>query len=160
MRCCDNNSHIFSYGLNDRSPHDMAYGKNNLTFNSVCVLLENLETLLKQYQTPGTKLTKQRFRMCQQERIQRWNEHYNTAVLRDSESALAALSLLFPDLRQDRVYSLKEHTLAGVLAKALGMGELGLRQLRNWRLTEDDLGLAFEKELRKRVTSRAFCVKF
>jgi len=138
----------------------MAYRENTLTFNSICILLENLETLLKQYQTPGTKLTKERFRMCQQERFQQWNEHYNAAILRDGQSALAALSLLFPDLRQDRVCSLKEHTLGGVLAKALGMGELGLSQLRNWRLTEDDLGSTFERELRKRVTSRAFCVKF
>ena len=65
---------------------------------------------------------------------------------------LAVLSLLFPDLRKERVYTMKEHTLSRVLAKAMGMGPQWLLRLSNWRLEYKDFGSAVESIIKQRVT--------
>jgi hypothetical protein len=64
---------------------------------------------------------------------------------------LAVLSLLFPELRRDRVYYVKEPKLAEILARVLGMGNRGLEGLRNWRLKHRDFGTAFENAMKLRV---------
>ena len=66
---------------------------------------------------------------------------------------LAALSLLFPDLRTDRIYVMKEHVLAGVIARAFGLGSQGLNRLRKWRLNDGDFGVALERIMTSRVFS-------
>ena len=121
------------------------------SFSGICDFLDQLEALLRQYQSSGTKLTKGKLRTRQQNLTRKWSEKHLIAILNDRDAMLATLSLLFPDLRQDRVYSLKEYSLAVVLAKALGMGDRGLNKLWNWREMEGDLGVTLEKELTKRV---------
>jgi hypothetical protein len=83
--------------------------------------------------------------------IKRWHEYYKSRIICDSASVLAVLSLLFPELRRDRVYYVKELKLAEVLAHVLGMGNNGLKGLRNWRLNHRDFGIAIEKAMKFRV---------
>jgi DNA ligase N terminus len=128
-----------------------------LPFSAICSLLDVLETLLTKYHAPGTKLTKKTFRACQEKEIQSWTQFYKIAITKDSQTTLATLSLLFPYLRRDRVYFLKENTIATALGKALGMGVTGVEKLRDWRLKYGDFGLALEKTLKQRVYVESPC---
>lgn len=46
---------------------------------------------------------------------------------------------------------MKEHVLAGVVARALGMGNQGINRLRTWRLNDGDFGVALERAMTQRV---------
>ena len=125
----------------------MADNDDALSFSSICSLLDKLETLRSRYYAPGTKkLTKQEFGKRQRTLVSQWTESYNPIILKDSQAVLATLSLLFPYLRTDRVYVMKEHVLARVVARALGMGNQGINRLRTWRLNDGDFGVALEKD--------------
>jgi hypothetical protein len=123
-----------------------------LSFSAVCSLLNKLETLHTRYYAPGTNnFTKPEFGKRQRSLVSQWTEFYNPIILKDSQAALAVLSLLFPYLRTDRVYVMKEHVLAGVVARALGMGNEGINRLRKWRLNDGDFGVALERTMTRRV---------
>ena len=130
----------------------MANCDNYLSFSAICLLLDKLETLRTRYHAPGTKkFTKREFGTRQRTLVSQWTEFYNPIILKDSEPILAILSLLFPHLRTDRVYVMKEHVLAGVIARAFGMGNQGLHRLRKWRLNDGDFGVALERVMTRRV---------
>ena len=123
-----------------------------LSFAAICSLLEELEALLNVYRAPKSKLKKRDFKARQRQIVERWATVYNFSILKDNQSVLAVLSLLFPDLRCDRVYTMKEHVLSRVVTKVLGMGVEALEKLRkNWRLQDKDFGTAVEKIMRGRV---------
>lgn len=130
----------------------MANTHDVLSFSAICSLLDKLETLRTRYHALGTKkLTKREFGTRQRTLVSQWTEFYDPIILKDSQSVLAALSLLFPHLRTDRVYVMKEHVLAGAIARAFGMGNQGLNRLRKWRLNDGDFGVALEKTMIQRV---------
>jgi len=124
---------------------------DTLLFKDLCRFLDVLENLLNEYQAPNTRLKKPTFNARRRKEAQGWAAFYKDAIHRDSESMLAVLSLLFPDLRKERVYTMKEYTLSRVLAKAMGMGPQWLLRLNNWRLEYKDFGSAVESILKKRV---------
>src|SRR5437667_4152659 len=116
---------------------------DTLTFSAICSLLDKLEVLRTRYYAPSTKkFIKREFGERQRTLVSQWTEFYNPIILKDAKLVLATLSLLFPDLRTDRVYVMKEHVLAGVIARAFGMGSQGLNRLRKWRLNDGDFGVA------------------
>lgn len=129
----------------------MASTDEKLPFSAICSLLNDLESLLERYKAPKTTLSRSEFRARQTKTIKRWHEYYKSRIVCDSTSVLAVLSLLFPELRRDRVYYVKEPKLAEILARVLGMGNRGLEGLRNWRLKHRDFGTAFEKAMKLRV---------
>ena len=130
----------------------MANSNDTLTFSAICSLLDKLEALRTRYYAPGTKkFTKREFGARQRTLVSQWTELYIQVILKDGQLVLAALSLLFPDLRTDRVYVMKEHVLAGVIARAFGMGSQGLNKLRQWRLNDGDFGVALEPIMTLRV---------
>src|SRR5579859_3043656 len=124
---------------------------DTLSFKDICRFLDVLESLLNEYQAPKTKLKKPTFKVRQRTEAQAWTKFYKNAILKDSESILAVLGLLFPDLRTERVYTMQEFTLSRVLAKAVGMGPRWLKKLRNWRMEYNDFGSAVEIILKQRV---------
>ena len=123
-----------------------------LLFKDLCRFLDVLENLLNEYQAPNTRVKKPTFNARRRKEAHGWATFYKDAIHRDSESMLAVLSLLFPDLRKERVYTMKEHTLSRVLAKAMGMGPQWLLRLSNWRLEYKDFGSAVESIIKQRVT--------
>jgi hypothetical protein len=123
-----------------------------LLFKDICCFLDVLEGLLNEYQAPKTRLKKPAFKARQRKEAHAWAGFYRDAIHRDSDSILAVLSLLFPDLRKERVYTMQAFTLSRVLAKALGMGPQWLKKLRNWRLEYKDFGNAVEGIMEQRVT--------
>src|SRR5271169_2253281 len=129
----------------------MANSEDVLQFSAICSLLDKLEELRTRYHAPGTKLNQATFRTCQKTLVGQWTKHYHSVILKDSQSVLATLSLLFPQLRRERVYTLKEHTLARVIGRAMGMGDREVEKLRRWRLNDGDFGVALEREMIKRV---------
>lgn len=129
----------------------MTSSEDDLSFSAICSLLDELENLRNQYHAPTTKLSKVTFRARQTKMLHQWTDFYRANILKDSQSTLAVLSLLSPDLRRERTYTMKEFTLAAVVARALGMGDVGVNRLRNWRLMDGDFGVALEKEIKKRV---------
>lgn len=134
----------------------MANSDDFLSFSAICSLLDKLEALRTRYHAPGTKLTKPAFRTRQKSLVDQWTKFYNSIILKDSQSILATLSLLCPDLRTDRVYTLREHTLAPPIARALGMGSQGVDKLRKWRLNDGDFGVALERVMTRRVEQTMF----
>jgi DNA ligase N terminus len=129
----------------------MANSEENLSFEAICSLLDKLEALRSRYKLSGTKLTQTEFRRRQKTLLCEWSHYYNTLILKDDQSILAVLSLLLPDLRTDRVYFLKEQTLAPVIGRTMGIGSLGVNKLINRRPTEGDFGLALERTMIHRV---------
>jgi len=130
----------------------MSNPDHTLTFSGICSLLDKLEALRTRYYAPGTKnFTKREFGARQRSLVSQWTEFYNPVILKDGQLVLAALSLLFPDLRTDRIYVMKEHVLAGVIARAFGLGSQGLNRLRKWRLNDGDFGVALERIMTSRV---------
>src|ERR1700721_4633708 len=120
-----------------------------LSFEAICSLLDALEDVLNRYQAPKHPITRPVFKSRQRKQAVDWAKFYQSSIVKDSQSTLSVLGLLFPDLRRERVYVLKEHTLSAVLARAVGMGREGLERLRNWRLENKDFGYAVEKEMKK-----------
>ena len=124
---------------------------DTLLFKDLCCFLDVLENLLNEYQAPNTRVKKPMFNARRRKEAKGWATFYKDAIHRDSGSMLAVLSLLFPDLRKERVYTMKENTLSRVLAKAMGMGPQWLLRLSNWRLEYKDFGSAVESILKQRV---------
>jgi hypothetical protein len=129
----------------------MPSSEDDLSFSAVCSLLDKLENLRNQYHAPSTKLSKVTFRARQTKILNQWTDFYRAMILKDCQSTLAVMSLLSPDLRRERKYTMKEFMFAAVVARALGMGGMGVNRLRNWRLMDGDFGVALEKEINKRV---------
>jgi hypothetical protein len=80
--------------------------------------------------------------------IQLWFQQHNSDILRQGLSALALLLYLLPNKRADRVYSLREVKLEGIVVKAAGLDHTRASELR--RLQEYqriDFASAVEKVL-------------
>jgi hypothetical protein len=130
----------------------MVKAEKVLSFKAICSLLDELEGLLNRYRALKSKLKKRDFKARQREIVERWATDYKSSILIDNHSVLAVLSLLFPDLRNQRVFTMKEHVLSKVVTTALGMGgEASERLRKNWRLQEKDFGTAVEKIMKGRV---------
>jgi hypothetical protein len=130
----------------------MVNAEKLLSFEAICSLLDELEGLLNLYRTPKSKLKKGDFKARQREIVERWAAEHNSSILKDNHSVLAVLSLLFPDLRSERVFVMKERILSKVVTTALGMGEEASEKLRkNWRLQQKDFGTAVGKIMKGRV---------
>jgi len=145
----------------------MANSTQELSFADICSLLNELENLRKKYRAPGNKLTRTEFSARKKANVDQWTKYYKPVIMKDSDSILATLSLLFPDLQADRTYTMKEHALSKVVSRVLGMGARGENGLRNWRLNDGDFGAAMERIMKGRVsssglkllTSRAFMTR-
>ena len=149
-----NKSSAYVMSLLSNSPElqRMVNAEKILSFEAICILLDKLEGLLNLYRAPKSKLKKRDFKARQREIVKRWATDYNSSILTDNHSVLAVLSLLFPDLRSERVFVMKEHVLSKVVTTALGMGQEASERLRkNWRLQEKDFGTAVEKIMKGRV---------
>jgi hypothetical protein len=120
----------------------------SLSFQDICSLLGELESLRNRYRAPNSKLKRNEFLSHRTDKIRQWAEFYSPLILNDSQSILATLSLLFPYLARARVYFMNELTLSRVLAKALGTDE---GKFKNWRLNDGDIGITLEKIMKKRV---------
>jgi|SRR5579859_5224455 len=125
--------------------------EESLSFAVICGLLSDLERLLTRRHDRKLKLTRGAFYARQKQIVARWIEDHRRAILRDKESLESCLSLLFPEFRRERVYTLKEHTLSGALAAAMGRGKEGAERFRQWRLKEKDLGITLEQIMTSRV---------
>ncbi|KAF8460652.1 hypothetical protein BDZ91DRAFT_798733 [Kalaharituber pfeilii] len=73
--------------------------------------------------------------------ITSWFTYHRPLFSSSRFQPIALFSLLFPELRCDRVYALREDSLVKVIARCLGLGVTRHRQLSNWRREADgDLG--------------------
>lgn len=73
--------------------------------------------------------------------ITQWFDHHRPLFTSTRLEPVALFSLLFPELRCDRVYALREEGLVKVIARCLGLGVTRQRQLGEWRKDADgDLG--------------------
>jgi hypothetical protein len=146
------NNTCMPFSVTVQSIQRMPNAEKNLLFEAICSLLDELESLLNLYRAPKSKLKKRNFKARQRDIVERWATEYNASILKDNQSVLAVLSLLFPDLRSERVFTMKEHVLSKVVSTALGMSEEASEKLRkNWRLQEKDFGTAVEKIMKGRV---------
>jgi len=123
-----------------------------LWFSDICSLLDALEELFDRYQSKS-KLSKRDFRARRTKLVEQWVRHYQLAILRNEKQLIATLSLLFPGLRRERVYTMKETRLAEVIAQAIGCGSEDLQLLANWRSTHKDFGSAAQSVMKRRVHS-------
>ena len=81
--------------------------------------------------------------------ITSWFDHHRPLFASASLDTVALFSTLFPELRPDRVYSLREDGLVRVIARCLGLGVTRQRQLGNWRRdAAGDLGTMVERVMR------------
>src|SRR5271170_7656539 len=88
----------------------MANKEENLSFFAICSLLDALNGLRTKYHSPSKPLKLPVFRAKKASLIKQWTRYYLPLILKDPQSTLATLSLLFPDLRVERVYVMKEYT--------------------------------------------------
>jgi len=129
----------------------MASSPQELSFAEICSLLDQLEILRNKYRAPGNKLTRTDFAARKKSQIDKWTKYYRPVIMKDSDSILATLSLLFPDLQANRTYTMQEHVLSKVVSRVLGIGARGENGLRNWRLNDGDFGAAMERIMKGRV---------
>ncbi|RPB26964.1 hypothetical protein L211DRAFT_834636 [Terfezia boudieri ATCC MYA-4762] len=73
--------------------------------------------------------------------ITSWFDYHRPLFTATKLEPIALFSLLFPELRTDRVYNLREDGLVRVIARCLCLGVTRQQQLSNWRRDADgDLG--------------------
>jgi hypothetical protein len=129
----------------------MANPDNDLSFAEICSLLDGLEALRYRYRAPGNRLSLKQFIAKKTSLVDRWCKHFEPAIKKDSDTILATLSLLFPDLQTQRTYSMQEHVLSKIVSRILRIGVKGENELRNWRLNDGDFGAAMKKVMEGRV---------
>jgi hypothetical protein len=133
------------------NPCTMANTSNELSFAEICSLLDKLETFRNKYRAPGNRITRTEFTHNKHSKIDQWIRDNKPVIMKDSQSILATLSLLFPHLQADRTYTMQESALAKVVSRVLGMGPRGEKELSNWKLNDGNFGVAMEKIMKDRV---------
>jgi len=103
----------------------------------VVSLLDPLSGLATKQPPPKPAVLKTKYSTL----ITSWFDHHRPLFTAAKLDPIALFSLLFPELRADRVYNLREDGLVKVIARCLGLGVTRQRQLSNWRRDADgDLG--------------------
>lgn len=114
-------------------------------YTHVVQLLEALYSLATKKLEPKLFSLKARYTTL----IISWFDHHRPLFASANLGTAALFSVLFPELRPDRVYSLREDGLVRVIARCLGLGVTRQRQLGNWRLdAAGDLGTMVERVMR------------
>jgi hypothetical protein len=124
-----------------------------IAFLEVASLFRKIETLSRQKAKAPQKSTQTTVR----ETIFEWFEKHRGKIAYNAKTLIAILSALLPDLRPDRVYSLREDGLAKVLTKALHIsGTRRETELIDYRTStkEGDLGSAVQKVVSQAETSK------
>ena len=127
-------------------------GDGPFYFSYICQILDELERLFNRSNDPKTKLKKSEFKPRSIAMIEKWALEFQFAMLRDESHLLATLSLLFPHLRRERVYTMKEDRLVEVIPQAMGFAGDDRKFLSEWRLRDHDLGKALEQLYKRRVS--------
>jgi hypothetical protein len=120
-----------------------------LQFSSVCALLDELEWLLSRFLS--SKLNEDSLKIKQARLVERWALVHRDLIYASQGTLCATLSLLFPKLRRDRVYALKELTLSRALGVAVGLGPQLIDELQNWRTSHKTFENAVETLMKSRV---------
>jgi DNA ligase 4 len=117
-----------------------------LLFSSFCGLLSELES--QKLRDPPF-LLKDLDQRCKKTIISWFNKHQHTIHASDT-NGVAILSALFPEKRTDRVYWIKEKTLANILKRCLGLGTDRKKLLDEWNVPgKGDLGSCVERAMRQ-----------
>ncbi|KAF8537019.1 hypothetical protein BDD12DRAFT_848351 [Trichophaea hybrida] len=125
-----------------------------VAFLEIANLFQRIETLSR---PNGKAPPQQPTRNAVKEIIFEWFGDHRSEIAHNAKTLVAILSTLLPDLRPDRVYSLREDSLAKVLTKALHIS--GTRRetvLIDYRTSteEGDLGSAIQKVVSQAETSK------
>ncbi|KAF8425554.1 hypothetical protein EV426DRAFT_561102 [Tirmania nivea] len=103
----------------------------------VVSLLDPLSDIATKQPPPKSAVLKAKYSTL----ITSWFNHHRPLFTATKLEPIALFSLLFPELRADRVYNLREDGLVKVIARCLGLGVTRQQQLNNWRRDADgDLG--------------------
>ncbi|KIW92608.1 uncharacterized protein Z519_06455 [Cladophialophora bantiana CBS 173.52] len=112
-------------------------------FNHLVQLLEDLNTARKQVQSSSTRHSRPA-----DEIIIKWFSRHESDIVRHGPSAVAFLSCMLLDRVPNRVYGLREKSLASVLCKALFIENTSRgRQLHEWEATGLDFATCLEKNV-------------
>ena len=112
-------------------------------FSNLCDLLETLQDNRRRACLPEFK-----GRDLDREVIVNWFNRHNESVERTGKGAVAFLSCLFPERRVDRVFGLKEKSLASLLGRCLGFGHQRQSQFVKEVREGQDIAMCVERHLR------------
>jgi len=130
-------------------PRRVGGGDGPLLFSQICRLLDKLEDLFNR--SRDAKSGKADFKSRRIKAIEKWTQEHQLTIIKDEEILAATLSLLFPHLRRERVYTMKEERLAEVIPDAMRFGGSDQTNLSKWRLRYQDFGRAVEQLFNARV---------
>ncbi|KAK6372606.1 hypothetical protein LTR64_004524 [Lithohypha guttulata] len=97
-------------------------------FAHVCELLQELDRQKYQQRATYAKWDDPSHRV-----VAVWYSKYTDQISRNGVSAIALLSTLLPERRNDRTYDLQEERLSKIFARELGLGATRLKSLNGWR---------------------------
>ncbi len=115
-------------------------------FGYLCDLLSSLEA----HQTHDPPYLPARLKETYCKTVQQWFRCHRARIDASDTDGVALLSSLFPEKRTDRVYGLKEPSIARILGRCLSLGVSRARELDKWRAKGGgDLGDCVEKVQRQ-----------
>ena len=115
-------------------------------FSQLVNLLEPLSDLSTKVPTPKPAILRAQCSGV----VSSWFDIHRTLFTSTNLDPIALFSLLFPELRCDRVYGFKEDGLVKIIARCLRLGITRQRQLSEWRIRADgDLGEMVERVMKQ-----------